>query len=560
MTQYKGAVKTLISLTLATIALPALLAVAKNRESELSRNLTVFNTIVRELEQNYVDTIPVERTFNTAISAMLSQIDPYTEYYDAEASENFKNVTTGEYGGIGSYIMERDGAVYISGPYENSPAAIAGLRTGDKIIRVDTTDVKGFKSDRVVSLLKGQPGTGVDITVVRPFTPQGADSVLTFNVLRKKLTMPSVPYYGVVNDSTGYIRLNSFMEKSADEVRTALEDFKSDPRVKNIILDLRGNGGGLLESAVEIVNFFVPKGTEVLRTRGRDARQEKIYKTTRSPLMPSIPLAVLIDGGSASASEITAGALQDLDRAVLIGSRSYGKGLVQATHPLPYDGMLKITTAKYYIPSGRLIQALDYSRRNADGSVARTPDSLTNIYHTRAGRPVRDGGGLAPDVEIEWEKPNRLVYNLMRDHIIFDYATRFAAANPTIAPAEEFTVTDSIYADFKRSIDPSRLHYDKVCEDLLSNLRKTAETEGYMTPETQAQFDSLAVALTHDLNHDLDVNRDMITDLLESEIIGRYYYDRGTVIQDLRRDKAVDKAIEILSSPSRLRSILTPGK
>lgn len=548
---------TILTLTAVAICV-ALPGVKKSHDSALWRNLTVFNTIVRELEQYYVDSIPVERTFNAAIGSMLSEIDPYTEYYTSDDREAFNSMTRGEYGGIGSYIMERNGGVYISAPFEDSPAATAGLRAGDLIVGVDTVDVRKKNSTEVTRLLKGDPGTPVTVKVVRPYV--GSDSLLSFTFNRRKLNLPSVPYSGVVRDSIGYIRLTSFMEKSAQEVGDALRKFKDDPRVKGVVLDLRGNGGGLLESAVEIVNYFVPKGTEVLRTRGKDKGSEKIYKTTRNPLMPDMPLAVLIDGGSASASEITAGAIQDLDRGVLIGSRSYGKGLVQATHPLPYDGMLKITTAKYYIPSGRLIQALDYSHRNADGSVARTPDSLTNLYHTRGGRPVRDGGGLTPDIEVEWDTPNRLVYNLVRENKIFDYATRFVASHPVIAPPEEFVVTDSIYADFKSTIDAAGLKYDKVCEELLSNLRSTAVKEGYMNPQVEAQFDSLAVSLTHNLDHDLDVQRPMIADMLESEILTRYYYDRGAAIQSLRRDKAMDAAASLFADPRRLRGILTVEK
>ncbi|MDE6243862.1 MAG: peptidase S41, partial [Muribaculaceae bacterium] len=316
----------------------------------------------------------------------------------------------------------------------------------------------------------------------------------------------------------------------------------------------------LVESAVEIVNFFVPKGTEVLRMKGREKGSERIYKTTKQPLLPDMPLAVLIDGASASASEITAGALQDLDRAVLIGSRSFGKGLVQSTRPLPYDGMLKVTTAKYYIPSGRLIQALDYSRRNPDGSVAATPDSLCNTFTTRAGRLVKDGGGLQPDIKVEWPQPAPLTIALVRDNWIFDYGTRFAASHPTIAAPQDFVVTDEIYEDFKKSIDPARLKYDKKCEDLLANLRATAEKEGYLNDSTAAALDALAPMLTHELQRDLDTHRRNISSFIADDLLGRYYYNRGQIIGDLKEDEATDRAAEILTNPARYREILSAPK
>ena len=317
---------------------------------------------------------------------------------------------------------------------------------------------------------------------------------------------------------------------------------------------------GLLESAVDIVGNFVPKGTEVLRTRGRDKASEKIYKTTSTPIFPDIPLAVLIDGASASASEITAGALQDLDRAVLVGSRSYGKGLVQSTRPLPYDGLLKVTIAKYYIPSGRLIQALDYSHRNPDGSVARTPDSLTNVYKTLHGREVRDGGGLKPDVEVDWGTMNRMLYNIVRDFHAFDFATKYVAEHPTIPAPEDFEITDEIYADFKASIDPEKFQYDKVCEEMVKQLRETAEAEGYMNDATKAQIDTLAKLLTHDLQHDLDTKRPEISEYLAGEIVGRYYYDRGRIIQDLKTDNGIRKAREVLNDPAEYRRMLSAPK
>lgn len=532
---------------------------ATSHDAAVARNLTTFNSIVKELEMNYVDTIRPKEAFRAAIGALLSTIDPYTVYYDDDDKAELTKMTTGEYdyGGIGSFILERDGASYISSPMEGAPAAKAGLRSGDKIIRVDSVDTSKMGSEAVTKLLRGEVGTPLTVTVQRPYV---ADSILTFDIVRGKLGEPTLPYWGKIGDNTGYIRLVSFIDKSGKEVREALENFKQDPSITQIVLDLRGNGGGLLESAVEIVGNFVPKGTEVLRTRGRDASTEKIYKTTHTPIFPDIPLAVLIDGGSASASEITAGSLQDLDRAVLIGTRSYGKGLVQGTLQLPYDGLLKVTTAKYYIPSGRLIQALDYSHRNPDGSVARTPDSLTNVYKTLHGREVRDGGGLKPDIEVEWGNITPLTYNLVRDNFMFDFANRYANTHESIPDAWEFEVTDEIYEDFKKSIDPSKLKYDKVCEDVLKELTTTVEKEGYMTDETKAALEALTPLLTHNLNRDLDNKRKEITDYLGAEIAGRYYYDKGKLIQDLKTDPALKEAREILSDQQRLNQVLGLSK
>ena len=528
----------------------------KSHDAAVARNLTVFNSLVKELERNYVDTIRTEDAFKTSIKALLSTIDPYTEYYTSDDQEELSKLTTGEYAGIGSYLMERDGSTFISAPYENSPAALAGLKPGDKIMRVDTTDVSGKPSAVVSKLLRGQPGTTVSVRVLRPFAK---DSIVDVSIERKKIQTPSMPYATFIDSTgTGYVRLTSFIDKSPQEVRGALEGFKANPRLKNVVLDLRGNGGGLVESAVEIVGFFVPKGTEVLRTRGREKNSEKIYKTPKNPILPDIPLAVLIDGGSASASEITAGAIQDLDRGVLVGSRSYGKGLVQGTRTLPYDGLLKVTIAKYYIPSGRLIQALDYSHRNPDGSVARTPDSLTNVFRTRAGREVRDGGGLTPDTTVKWEKVSRLLYNIARDNWAFDYATKYASQNPTIASPEKFEITDTVYADFKRSIDPARFKYDKVGEDLIKQLRETLEQEGYMSDEVKTTIDSLSKMLIHDLNSDLDAKRPEIAQYLAEEIAGRYHYDRGRMAQQIKRDTGLTTALEILRDPVKYKKILSP--
>ena len=539
------------------LALSAIAATRSNK-AEITRNLDIFNALYKELQTNYVDSIDAEKSINTAIAAMLNDIDPYTEYFPASAQEDLTMMTSGEYAGIGSRIVEKPGqGVFISEPYFGTPSQEAGLKAGDLIMMIDNDTVTSWHSAQVSERLKGQAGTPLKVTVKRPYVQ---DSIITFDLVRRKIQMPAVPYYGVVKDNVGYIYLTSFTDKAANDVRNALIELKKDPRVKSIVLDLRGNRGGLLEAAVKIVGLFVPKNTEVLRTRGKGLLNEKVYKTTSAPIDTKIPLAVFIDGASASSSEITAGALQDLDRAVIIGSRSFGKGLVQSTRQLPYDGMLKVTIAKYYIPSGRLIQAIDYSHRNPDGSVARIPDSLTSVFKTVHGREVRDGGGITPDVPIDYGEVNRLTYNIVSDNWAFDYATKFAAEHPVIVPAAEFDITDSIFTYFKSFKNPDKFNYDKACEQMVTALKKTAEVEGYMNDSVKKELDVIEKLLKHNLGHDLDNNRDDIVDILAGEIIKRYYYQEGQVIQTLKRDAALDSAAVILNDKVRYTSILSPRK
>lgn len=520
-------------------------AATRSKKSDIARNLDIFNTIYKELQTFYVDSIDAEKSINTAITAMLNDIDPYTEYIPAKEQDQFRTMTTGEYGGIGSMIQQTPEGVIISEPYEGSPAHQAGLLPGDLILMIDNDSVKGWNSAKVSEHLKGVNGSMLRVVVDRPYV---ADSIHTFNIKRAKIQIPSVPYSGMLRDNVGYICLNTFSEKSYPEVREALEKLIKGG-AKGIVLDLRGNGGGLVESAVQILGLFLPKGTTVLSTKGKGVLNEKVYKTSVQPIDTKIPLAVLIDGASASASEIVTGAIQDLDRGVVIGSRSFGKGLVQSTRQIPYDGLLKVTVAKYYIPSGRLIQAIDYSHRNPDGSVARIPDSLTTVFHTAGGREVRDGGGITPDITIELPDVNRLTYNVVRDNWAFDFANRYAATHPSIPSAEEFVITDSIYDEFKKFIDPARFNYDKVCESAVDQLRELAKAEGYMSDSISAQFDVLASMLKHDLNRDLDLNRSNISPYLAGEIVRRYYHQKGEIINSLRDDKTVDSALTVLTTP-----------
>ncbi|MDE7347945.1 MAG: S41 family peptidase [Muribaculaceae bacterium] len=515
----------------------------KSHDMSLQRNLKTFNALVKTLEENYVDSIRIDEAFKAASGAMLNTVDPYTEYYTADDRDALMKMTTGEYAGIGSYITEYDGYVCISQPIDGSPAARAGLMPGDRIVKVDTVAAAGLKSADVSRLLKGTPGTDVYIEVNRPYV---ADSLLSFTVTREKVGEKSVPYSGMVSPSTGYIRLNSYISNSAQEITSALDSLKKNPGFSRLILDLRGNGGGLVESAIDILGNFLPKGTQVLRTSGNG--KERIYKTTHTPSFPDMPLAVLTDGGTASASEITAGALQDLDRAVLIGNRSFGKGLVQNIFPLPHDASLKVTVAKYYIPSGRLIQALDYSRRNPDGSVARTPDSLTNIYYTSRGREVRDGGGLQPDSVVKNNTYSDILYNLVTKNRIFDYANKYRATHPEGMPLDRFEIPDEVYADFTEFVIEGGMQYDTSFDALLKEIRKQADEQGYMTADNDSTLATLEKSLGSDLKRDLEFKKGEIKDYLAEEIATRYYGDAGRVAVEIRTDPVVEAAIGILES------------
>lgn len=527
------------------VGLAACVGAKKSHDMSLQRNLKTFNAMVKTLEQNYVDSIRIDDAFNAASRAMLNTVDPYTEYYTSDERDNLMKMTTGEYAGIGSYITEYDGYVCISQPMEGSPAAKAGLMPGDRIVKVDSVDTKGKKNAEVSKLLKGVPGTDVYIEINRPYTP---DSLKSFTVTREKVTENSVPYFSMVSPSTGYIRLNQYITNSANEISAALDSLERNPGFSRLILDLRGNGGGLVESAIDILGNFLPKGTPVLRTKGKGS--ERVYKTTHKPRLGEMPLAVLIDGGTASASEITAGALQDLDRAVLVGSRSFGKGLVQTTFPLPHEGLLKVTVSKYYIPSGRLIQALDYSRRNEDGSVARTPDSLTNVFHTARGREVRDGGGLQPDSVVKNSNYSDVLYNLVTKNRIFDYATRYRAANPEAPSIADFALDDAAYADFSDYVLAGNMKYDSSFDALIKELRKQAEDQGYMTEANDSVLKTVERSLGSDLKRDLELKKKEIKTYLEEEIAMRYFGDKGRVAVEIRTDPVVAKAVEILETPA----------
>ncbi|MDE7111024.1 MAG: S41 family peptidase [Muribaculaceae bacterium] len=529
----------------------------RSDKSEITKSLDIFSSLFKEVQLNYVDSLDAKKAINTAITYMLDEIDPYTEYYPSEDTEELALMATGEYGGVGSTINKgSDGRIRFSEPYAATPSKKAGVIGGDVILKIDSVNVTPTHTVQQVSdMLRGTPGTKLTVELLRPYA---ADSLLTIEIVREKIKTPSVPFYGLTgpDKNIGYITVNTFTDKAPAEVKSALTDLL-ERGATSLVLDLQGNPGGLLESAVDIVGLFVAKGTEVVRTRGRDASGERIYKTEHKPIAPKLPLAVLIDGNSASSSEIVAGALQDLDRAVIVGNRSYGKGLVQSSRQLPYDAMVKITVAKYYIPSGRLIQAIDYSRRNEDGSVARTPDSLTNVYKTLHGRQVRDGGGITPDVKADPMKSNRLLYAIQSGGFDIDYATKFAAENKTIVPADEFQISDSIFADFVEFIAPKDLKYENAYPKALEALRKIIEDEGYLNDSVQSNLQALETSLKPDIRRDLANSREQISYVLTDVIVSRYFDRAGAIEASLRFNRPLEKAIEILQDRREYDKLLS---
>ncbi|MDR1202082.1 MAG: S41 family peptidase [Tannerellaceae bacterium] len=519
---------------------------------EVSKQLDIFNALVKEVEMFYVDTLDIEATINRGINAMLSGLDPYTEYIPEKDMGELQVMTTGEYAGIGSYIRERDGGVIIIEPFEGSPAALAGLKAGDRILAIDTVNVEKTSSEKVSELLKGVPNTKMKIKIQRP----GEKNPRTIELIRKQILVNQVTYYGVRNKDVGYIYLSGFTDKSAQEVKAAFDDLQKNHQIKSLILDLRNNGGGLLESAVQIVNMFVPKGKEVVATRGKIRQWDRTYRTSGDPIDTVIPLAILINGASASAAEIVSGALQDMDRAVLVGQRSFGKGLVQSPRDLPYDGKVKITMSKYYIPSGRCIQQVDYSHRNPDGSVGNIPDSLTNVFYTSKGRPVRDGGGVRPEFEVEESKMPTLMYYLLNDYVLFDFITDYVQKHKTIASVEEFEVTDKDFEAFKAYAKEKNFSYDRQSEKLLKNLKDVAEFEGYIDGDSTL-FIELEARLTPDIERDFNRFKNEIKQMMASEIVKRYYYQKGELIQTLKDDPVLEKTLEVLANPELIEKTLS---
>ena len=524
------------------------------RYFDINKNIDIFNSLLRELDMFYVDSVEVNNLVQRTIESMLTRLDPYTEYYSEENIGDLQFLTTGEYAGVGAIISYKDGGVIINEPYEGLPADKAGLKAGDRILEIDEVDVRNSNVRDVSNMLKGTPGTAIQLLIKRP----GEEKERTFSVVREKIEMDPITYSEIVKNNIGYLHFGSFTSNSSKRVEETVKELK-DNGAKSLILDLRGNGGGILDEAVNIVNLFVPKGIEIVSTKGKMTQWDRSYFTREQPLDELIPIVVLIDTGSASASEIVAGALQDLDRAVIVGNRSFGKGLVQTPRNLPYGGNIKITTSKYYIPSGRGIQALDYSHRNPDGSVARVPDSLTNLYYTKNGREVRDGGGVTPDISLTHEQGGTIAYYLMAENIIFDYATGWVQNNDTIAPPEQFVLPDEDYQGFVNFVKSKDFEYDKMSENSLNQLKSIMEFEGYMDIAVE-EFTALEKKLQPDLDRDLNLFKELIKKMIETEIVQRYYYKKGVLKHQLANDIVFDKAIEILKNTEDYNAIILPQK
>lgn len=528
----------------------------ENQMFSYTQNLEVFSDVLKKLNIHYVDTIDLDKGVKHGISAMLATLDPYTIYFTEEEAKEFAEQNTGEYAGVGCTIMQRDSAVYISEPFDNTPAQEVGLRAGDKIVMIDNDTVLNWKSDEVSKRMRGLPNTNLRMLIERP----GCDSLMDVNITRRIIQRNPVVYYGTIAEGVGYIMLETFSEKAADEVRKAFLDLKSNHGITSLILDLRDNGGGLVNEAVKILNMFVPRGTAVLESRGKVENSNHIYKTEKEPLDTKIPLAVLINGYTASASEVVAGALQDLDRAVILGDRSFGKGLIQQVFPLPYNRQLKVTVSYYYIPSGRSIQAIDYTKRDANGRVERMPDSLTNEFRTAGGRIVRDGGGITPDIVVKADTMSHLHYYLFTGHHIFDFATDYVTRHESIAPAQEFYLSDADYEAFKEFLQRRDFKYDKMSSKRLEELREAMTFEGYMDEQATELVKSIEERLQHNVNKDLDTFRREIELSLTQEIASRYYYQRGVIIVGMRGEPVTQRAIEILQSPQQYNEILSVNK
>lgn len=539
---------TLVAIVILAFSVTALKS--DDKSFEISKQLNIFATLFREVNMFYVDEVNPGDLVSTGIKSMLRSLDPYTVYYPESEMEDVKLMTTGEYAGIGSIISKKGDKVIIREPYKNSPAAKAGLLPGDIILSIDGNSVKNKNTEDVSTMLKGQPGKEITIKIQREFEAKPIEK----KIIREKIQIPSVPYYGMVNDTTGYVYLTSFTDKSASDVRDAIITLKN-KGAKAMILDLRGNTGGLLDQAVEVVNFFVPRGSKVVSTKGKVKQSDKEYTATKNPIVPDMPLAVLIDRGSASASEIVSGALQDLDRAVLIGERSFGKGLVQSVRDLAYNTKLKVTTGKYYIPSGRCIQALDYSHRNPDGSVGKVPDSLITEYTTKAGRKVYDGGGINPDIQIDPEKFARITEELVIQDLTFDFINSYALKHPEIGSIRDFKITDDIYNQFKQYLKEKEFSYETETQQLLDKLIKAAKTEKYYDG-SQEQIVQLQKDFTHSIDRDMDVFKDEIITFLTEQFIQRYYFMEGVIEYKATHDKEVIKATEILANQDEYKKLL----
>jgi carboxyl-terminal processing protease len=523
---------------------------------EISKNLDVFASLFKELNESYVDPIEPGKVMKTGIDAMLYELDPYTNFISEDDIQDYRIRTTGEYGGIGSTVIEKDDYIVIDQPYKNSPTVKAGLKAGDVILAIDGKSIKGKSVSDVSSFLKGTPGSTVNLKVKDAYTGSESDKRVT----RGKIKISSVPYAGMIGGSNdiAYARLTQFTMRCSNDLKKALDSLKrTHPNMKGVVLDLRSNPGGLLDEAIKVCNLFLPANQLVVSTKGKVARWDKDFKTTLPPWDADIPVAVLINNQSASASEIVAGTIQDLDRGVVLGQKSFGKGLVQSTKSLSFKSKLKVTTAKYYTPSGRCIQAIDYGSRKADGSVGEIPDSLKTMYKTASGREVWDGGGIEPDVETQKNKRSAILPVLVRKFYIFDYATAYAKKNPSIAGAGSFRLTDQDFTDFSNWLGDKDFGYKTKTEKALAKVKETAENEKYFSG-IEEDYNKLMQALSHDKQQDLLKNKEQVMRYLQNEIVSRYYYREGALQNNLNIDTTVSKAIQTLKDGTAYQKVLQP--
>lgn len=517
----------------------------------IAKNLDIFASLIRELDSYYVDEIDPDELVTVGINAMLAELDPYTEYIPEEESDDFRMMTTGEYGGVGAVIGNRVGVNMILMPYKGFPAQLSGLKVADELLRVDSVQVVDKNTGEISTLLKGPANTEVQVQVKR------GEDTLTFNLTRKKIVISNVPYHGMVDGETGYIKLSDFTTNAATEVSQAVQNLKKEG-AKKIILDVRDNPGGILKEAVDVVNIFIPKRREVVKTIGKLENVNATYTTELSPIDKDIPLAVLINERSASAAEIVAGALQDYDRAVLVGRKSFGKGLVQSTVPLSYNSKVKLTTAKYYIPSGRCIQAIDYSLKDEAGNGRSVPDSLRKAFETKNGRTVYDGVGIEPDIEIDSRNFAPITYSLVTRSLIFRFANEFVLQRDSIPTAREFKVSEALYDEFVNWLQDKEYDYTTRVEKTIDDLETYAEREKYFE-DIRDELTSLKESVSHSKEQDLITFKEEIKEALKDEIVSRYYYQQGTIEASLDKDPELVKALEIVKDSERYSSILSPN-
>lgn len=522
--------------------------VSNKRDFELAKNMDIFFSLIREVSLFYVDDTNPQKLIENAISGVMEGLDPFTTFIPETEKDNYATMTTGRYGGIGALIRQVGDHVIIADPYENFPAQKAGLRAGDIITSIDGKSTRGQHVSQVSDMLKGQPKSVIRITVQR----SGESDQITMQIIREEVKIDNVAWYGKIAGDIGYIQFNGFTENAHQEVRNALNDLKNNHGISKLILDVRGNPGGLLIEAVNVTNLFVEKGQDIVSTKGKVEQWDHTYRARNKPIDPEIPIVVLVGSSSASAAEIVAGAIQDLDRGIIIGQRTFGKGLIQTTRQLSYDSQLKITTAKYYTPSGRCIQSLDFS--NDKGFIS-IHDSLINEFSTKNGRKVFDGGGIRPDIQVVEEKASPLLINLYSRNFIFDFATEFASKYPSIPPIQDFGIDDRQYSEFMEFLESKNFEFQTLTETHLAQLIKTAREEQYYESSRSA-FDALEKKIAHDKDKDLENHRDEIKLLLREEIASRYYYQKGRIEASLQGDPNLEKAIEVLNDMSLYNSIL----